>query len=271
MALCKDPSLTFLNKFGYNVIKLPRVGIEPMDIVGRDSSTEWLGKLSRVWNTTMPPPEPGPPQPAANVQGQKSDKLELSVGLKILENALRAFGATVPSLAFAYNRARKIQFTFGNVTSTSVEPLAAGNYLGSGDLNTNNPVVSHYFLEDHAEAFLIFDVLKTTSIDVTATDDSGTEIKVDVPQIQATVGVNVGVGVSGSAQATLTFSGQTPVSFGFRAFSINFANGKWVLAGAQASDSLAFGVSAGGAQPTPASSLGQPVLLKTGGLLGLDR
>jgi len=26
---CKDPSITFLNKFGYNVVKLPRTGIEP--------------------------------------------------------------------------------------------------------------------------------------------------------------------------------------------------------------------------------------------------
>ena len=29
MAKKKDPSITFLNKFGYNVIRLPRTGIEP--------------------------------------------------------------------------------------------------------------------------------------------------------------------------------------------------------------------------------------------------
>src|ERR1700722_5255378 len=32
----KDPSVTYLNKLGYNVVKLPRTGIEPMDVIGRD-------------------------------------------------------------------------------------------------------------------------------------------------------------------------------------------------------------------------------------------
>jgi len=266
MALCKDPSITFLNRFGYNVIKLPRKGIEPMDLIGKDKSTEWLGPIASVWKTTSAPPKPGDPQPSVDVQGQQSEKLDLSIGLKVLENALKAFGASVPSLNFAYNKARKVQFTFTSVTSTSVAPLEAGNFLASGDLNTNNPVVSHYFLEDHADAFLIFDVLKSNSISVTATDDHGGEVKVDVPQIQSVLGANVGVTASGASQATLTYSGKEPVSFGFRVFSINFVNGEWALAGAQASGGLAFGAAAtGGGQADPRDL--EPVLLRTSGMV----
>jgi hypothetical protein len=268
MPLCKDPSITFLNQFGYNVVKLPRTGIEPMDIVGKDKSTEWLGKLSAVWKTTAPEPQVLGPQAAADVAGQKSDKLELSVGLKILENALRAFGASVPSLNFAYNRARKVQFTFTSVTTTAVSPLEAGNYLSGGDLNTHNPIVSHYFLDDDAQAFLIFDVLKSDSIAVTATDDHGASVKVDVPQIQSVVGVNVGVTASGEAQSTITYKGKTPVTFGFKAFSINFENGRWALEGAKASGELAFAAAAAaGGAPDIASQ--DPVLLKTGGFVKL--
>jgi hypothetical protein len=266
MALCKDPSVTFLNKFGYNVIKLPRVGIEPMDVIGKDQSTEWLGKLSAVWKTQMAAPVPRPPQPASDVQGQQSDKLELSIGLKILENAVAAFGASAPSLKFAYSKARKVQFTFGSVTSTVVEPLEAGNYLASGDLNTDNPVVSRYFLEESTQAFLIFEVLKTSSLSVTATDDRGSEIAVDVPQIQAAVGANVGVTISKSSQSTLVFSGRTPVSFGFRALHINFVNGKWALEGAEASAGLAFQATAGGHVASAVPTL-EPVLLQNGGLV----
>ena len=32
MAKVKDPSITYLNSLGYNVVKLPRAGIEPMDV-----------------------------------------------------------------------------------------------------------------------------------------------------------------------------------------------------------------------------------------------
>lgn len=269
MPICKDPSITFLNRFGYNVVKLPRVGIEPMDLIGKDKSTEWLGPINLVWKSDTPEPKPREPQAAADVQGQQSEQLELSVGLKVLENALRAFGASVPSLSFAYNRAKKVQFTFTDVTSTAVPPLAAGNYLSGGDLNTNNPLVSHYFLEDEAQAYLIFDVLKTNALTVTATDSKGTEIKVDVPQIQAVVGAEVGVKTTGGSESTIKYTGKIPVTFGFRAFAISFVNGKWALEGAQASGALAFaaGAAAGGGETDLTEA--DPVLLNAGGFLNL--
>ena len=100
----KDPSVTFLNKFGYNVVKLPRVGIEPLDLIGIDETTQWLGPLSAVWKSAVPVPEPSPPRRAAPVNGQKTDQLDLSFGLKILGNSLAAFGASVPSLDVAFKR-----------------------------------------------------------------------------------------------------------------------------------------------------------------------
>ena len=145
-------------------------------------------------------PEPSPPRRAAPVNGQKTDRLDLSFGLKILGNALAAFGASVPSLDVAYRRARKIQFAYANVTSTVVAPLEAGNYLAGGTLNSDNPVVKHYFMEPDSQAFVILDVLKSDSITVIATDEHGTEVGVDVPAIQGVVGAGVKVTPSGASQ-----------------------------------------------------------------------
>lgn len=269
MALCSDPSITFLNKFGYNVVKLPRKGIEPMDIIGKDSSTEWLGPLSSVWKSSLPVPAPSAPQPAVSVEGQKTDQLALSVGLKVLANALAAFGASVPSLEVAYKQARNVQFQFTNVTSTSVAPLSAGNYLASGDLNTANAVIQHYFLDGSAHAFLIFDVLKSDTISVKATDSNGVEVKVDVPQIQAMLSVNAGVNVTTSNDSTLSFKGPAPVTFGFKAFAMGYANGKWSLAGAKASGDMAFGAAAGAAGGGSSEPDQPPVLLTTSGLVNM--
>jgi hypothetical protein len=247
---CKDPSITFLNKFGYNVVKLPRVGIEPLDVIGKDSTTERLGPLAAVWKSSIPVPVPGPPQIAVDVQGQQSDKLDLSIGLKVLANALQAFGATVPSLDFAFTNARKVAFTFTNVTSTSVSPFEAGNFLADGDLNSKNPIVERYFLDtdgNGAQAYLIFDVLKSDSISVSATNDKGVSVKVDVPSIQSVIGANVGVTTADSSSSTLTFQGKTPVTFGFKAMEINFSNGSWKLEDAAADGGLAFSVGAGAA------------------------
>jgi len=259
---CKDPSITFLNQFGYNVVRLPRTGIEPLDVLGKDKSTEWLGPLASVWKSTVPVPAPGAPQIAASVQGQKSDKLDLSVGLKILGNVLQAFGATVPSLDFAFQSARKVVFTFTNVTSTSVAPFDAGNFLADGDLASHNPIVRHYFLDDDdsgAQAYLIFDVLKSDTITISAVDDKSVGVKLDIPAIQGAVGANVGVTSADHTDSTISFKGAANVTFGFKAMEINFSNGSWSLEGAQATGGLAFAAAAAGASTPP-----QPVILRPG-------
>jgi hypothetical protein len=262
MAKKKDPSITFLNKFGYNVVKLPRVGIEPMDVIGSDTTTQWLGPIRTVWQSTVPEPTPGAPNPAAALVGQQTDQLDISFGIKILANALSAFGATVPSLEFAYTRARKVTFTYTDVTSTAVAPFEAGNYLTKGTLNTDNPVVKHYFQDPDAEAFLIVEVLKSASITVTATDSKGTTVGVDVPAIQGVVGANVTVKASSSGENSITYTGKAPVTFGFRVDRIEFDSGVWSLSGAAASGGFAFAAAAGGGG-SDASSTG-PILLGSG-------
>lgn len=258
----KDPSVTFLNRFGYNVIKLPRAGIEPLDIIGRDDTTQWLGPLASVWQSTVATPVPSAPRPAAPINGQKTDQMQVGFGLKILANALAAFGATVPTLDTTFSRARKVQFSYSNVTSTVVAPLEAGNYLAAGALNTANPVVTHYFTDEDTQAFLIVDVLKSDTLSVTASDEHGVEVGLDVPAIQALVGANVKVKASGSSTSTLSFTGPQPVTFGFIVDEIEFDGTRWSLRGAAPSGALAFATAAAG---TASGVLTEaPVMLGTG-------
>ena len=271
MALCKDPSVTFLNNDGYNVVKLPRAGIEPLDVLGKDSSTELLGPLSSVWKSSVAVPSPGAPQPVTSIEGKKTSKLDLSIGLKVLANVLSAFGATTPSLSAQFQKAKTVQFSYSNVVSVSIAPLVAGNFLASGNLNTDNPAVEHYFADDDAQAFLIFDVLKSNQISVVAQDQSGVDLKVDVPAIQGLVGANVGVTTASSSDQTLKFTGPGQVTFGFKALEIAFENGKWKLKGAKASADLAFAVGVGGAASESSVDDDEPILLRTGGLLNLKK
>lgn len=258
----KDPSITFLNKFGYNVVRLPRVGIEPMDVIGRDQTTQWLGPLSAVWKSAAAEPVPSAPRPASALSGQKTDQLDLSIGLKVLANALAAFGATVPSLDFAFQRARKVQFSYTNITSTVVAPFDAGNYLQEGNLNTNNPVVEHYFKDPDSEAYLIVDVLKSDSITVSATDSHGVSVGVDVPAIQGVVGANVKVAPSAASNDTVTFSGKVAVTFGFIVDEIQFDGTKWSLSGTAPDGILSFGTNPDAATDAPAGP--SPIILSTG-------
>jgi hypothetical protein len=236
---CKDPSLTYLNRYGYNVVTLPRTGLDPLLVLGRDQTLTPLGQLGTVWKTAGPPPVPAAPERAANVEGQKTDKLDLSLGLKMLANALAAFGATTPSLEFAYQRARKVQFRLTNVWSVGIDPFTLGEYLASGDLNLSNPVVSRFFDSD-STAYIINEVLKSQSVEVTASDSDGTAIGMDVPAISNVVGANVKVSTGGEQQGTVTYTGPELVTFGFKALEIAYSSGRWGVIGVNPSGAMAF-------------------------------
>lgn len=130
MVLGTDKSLTYLNGSGYDVVRLPRKGIDPLDVLGREGkSIERLGRLEQLWALRKPVPSIGAPQPAAHISGQQTGEMSASIGVKFLTRMLKAVGATIPDVSFAYNTARTLQFTFGDATTRAVVLLDIGEHL----------------------------------------------------------------------------------------------------------------------------------------------
>lgn len=261
--MCKDPALSYLNQFGYNVVKLPRAGIGPLDVLGRDQALEKLGTISEVWTSTQPVPKPGEPAAVGGMNGQMSHDLDLGVGLKILAGVLGGMGSAIglPTLNLTYQKARSVQFKFTDVVSVQVTPFAIGTYLASGTLDSRNPFVTQYFGNDGTQEYILSEVLQSSSVSVTAKDDSKTAVKVDVPALQGVVGANVSVGMGKSGQAEVVYTGKQLLTFGFKAYQVTYADGKWGVQGTKAGGALAF-PSSGEAPP--------PVLLNEGQLLRLN-
>ena len=244
MALCKDTSLTYLNSLGYNVVRLPRTGIEPLERArGKTAkaSNDWVGSTrcgarpSRSLNST-------PHSPERNINGQKTDELKLSVGLKMLASVLNAMGAAIPELSFAYQRATAIRFMLTNVHVISVDPFNMGDYLSAGDLHSHNPFVVRYFTEDDTDAFILTEVLKSDRLTVVASTDDGVEVSVDVPAIQQVLGATVAVSASNARHTEITYQGRECVTFGFKAFSVAYEHGAWRVQGLPPAAALAFPV-----------------------------
>src|SRR5262249_9766038 len=246
MALCTDKSLNYLNGLGYNVVRLPRKGIDPLDVLGREGkSIERLGRLDQLWTSNKPVPPIGSPQPAAHINGQQTGEMSASIGLKLLSGMLKAIGAAVPEISFAYSKARTLQFTFGNVTTRAVVPLAVGEFLSEGDIHSSNPFVDHYFNDDNTDAFVITEILESSEITVSAKDNRGGQISADIPAIKDVVGANVSVSAKTAASNEITYKGAESVAFGFKVFAIAF-DGRWRITGVAANSGLAF---AAGSEP----------------------
>jgi hypothetical protein len=115
------------------------------------------------------------------------------------------------------------------------------------------------------QAYLIFDVLKSDTVTVTASSDSSVGVKLDVPAIQGLVGANVDVTATDSTNSTLSFKGPAAVTFGFKVMEINFSNGKWTVEGAKPDGALAFTVAAAAGGGIHGGEGGdQPILLRAG-------
>ena len=259
MAICKDPVTKDLNDRGYNLVKLPRVGIEPLDVLGLDAATmEKLGSIAEVWTSPVPVPAVGAPAPAAGISGAKSSDLDIGIGLKLLSNALAGLGAgiSLPSLTTAFKRAKKLAFTFENVESSSISPFALGKFLAQGTLDMSNPFVSRYFGNDETQEFIIFDVLKSDSLSVSVKSETGASVEADVGALDGALSANVKTQVGASGNSEITFKGSVKVTFAFKLFEVVFTNGKWIPRGVAASEATSFGIGADGG--TPAGVLVNP-------------
>jgi hypothetical protein len=244
MGTCKDPRLTFLNDLGYNVVRFPRKGIVPLGVIGLDQKSKtWLGTLDQIWKTEVAVPAPGVPNEVGDLKGEKTSDLKLSIGLEILANALSGmFGTTAPSLDTAYKNAKSLQFVFKDVQSVGIDAFEIGNFLAQGDLKPN-PVVKRFFSgEKNVEALIVTEVLQAKAIGVVGKRDAGTEVKVNVPNIQAAVGAKVSVGVSSASENEVVYEGQEFLVFGFKAFRIGRANGEWTIRGVDPDAEHAFAV-----------------------------
>jgi hypothetical protein len=266
MLRCHDPRLTYLNDLGYNVVRLPRRGINPLGILGRDgNSLNYLGTLNQIWESPNPTPVAGHPNPVSALNGAATGDIDLSIGLDILANALSGmFGSTAPSINFAYKSAKSVQFKFTDVQASSIDPFLIDSFLAAGRLR-EGPFVLRFLRDPDTKAFVITETLQAKSLSAIAKAESSAEVSVCVPAIQEALGAKVAVSQNASHTAEVVYQGPDYLTFGFKVFGIKMDNQVWRIRGVAAGQSLAFDVSDAGERAT---NLG-PILLEKSILLDL--
>src|SRR5262245_38431634 len=109
MGICRDDSTAYLQRLGYNVVRHPQEGINPLHLVGRQGgATSFLGSLDKlITNPPGPLPSIEMNLVAADVNGKRSSKLKLAVGANILGSVIGAMGGNL-GVDTSYTNARTI-------------------------------------------------------------------------------------------------------------------------------------------------------------------
>jgi hypothetical protein len=227
MGVCWDQSTTFLKRIGYNVVRHPRAGIEPLQIIGiQRGEAVYQGSLAELVREPGPDNHPNIDRDidAADINGQRSSDLKLGVGLNILKGVLAAFGADV-GIDAAYQQARTVTFEYTGVKNDLVGAFSIGKFLRDAVIDSDNPVLQEYVL-GNGKLYIIVKTAKTTRLTVDAKRSGGASVAIDAPLVQQAVGAKVEVEASATSQGTLTYTGSSQLVFGFQCLELGFVNGE---------------------------------------------
>lgn len=225
MGICKDPATTYLQRLGFNVIRHPDAGLAPMKLVGRRAGeTRLLGDLQQlIEETEQRLPEWKKDIEAAEISGQSTSSLKASLGIQILGDLIGALGGNIGVKA-AYEQAKRVTFTFGDVVKDRVMPLDVGQYLCDAEIDFGNKVLREYVLGS-GQLFVITEIVKSKSFTVEASSKSGGSLELEVPVVNDLVGAEVEVSGEAETSSKITYDGKDRLPFGFQVFEIGVDNG----------------------------------------------
>ncbi len=229
MGICIDQSTKFLKGLGYNVVRLPRQGIAPLQLIGvQNGDAQYLGDLSGLvlaGGGALPTLRPN--ERAGDVNGQRSSELSAAIGVNILAAIVGSMGGNLGIKAY-YKSAKTVTFEYTDVTGDAVAPLDVGQYLRGAQIDVENPIIEQYVL-GNGRLYLITRTLKSTKFRTVVTRSDGGSVAAEIPEIQKVVGGNIEVKADSKDSTGVTYEGKVPLVFGFQCLDVGVYDGVLTL------------------------------------------
>lgn len=224
-----DPFLNLLKSISYIPLRLPRADVQPLQLLGIDGKDlTVLGQLSdamRPGPTALLPPVQNDIQTASQIEGTRSAKVKLSIGLNLLGGIIGALTGQNLDVSAAYQHASTLTFEFDDVTVNNVSVILLDKYLNSSDIDPLAKQIQDLMIA--GDAGVTTAVACSKKFVVTAQDSNGADINVDVPVIQNVASGKLGVSTTGANNTKVVYQGNTAITFGLQALRLGFdENGK---------------------------------------------
>jgi hypothetical protein len=143
----------------------------------------------------------------------------------LLSGIISALTGQNLDVSAAYQRASTLTFEFDNVTVNNVSIILLDKFLNSADIDPAAKQVQDLMIAGNAAVTTA--VACTKKYVVSAQDNSGTDINVDVPVIKQVAGGKLGISTSGENNTKVAYEGTAPITFGVQAIRLGFdTNGK---------------------------------------------
>jgi hypothetical protein len=225
---CPDPFVDALKRAGYNLVRLPKADIKPLQLLYRNGDDlERLGAVTKLLTAgeNIAVPTVSLDTRAGNITGTRTGEMKIGLGLSLLGTVLGAMGGSNLGLETQYKNAKSASFEFNDVLEDKVEVVDLDQYLGDADINPASVYVGKLLEAD--KLYVTTAIIKSTKFTFDAKDSSGVGVQLDVPAVQGLVSGNVKVGTESATSTKLTYEGKVPLVFGFQAVQLYYDNGAY--------------------------------------------
>lgn len=227
-ALSNDPLLSSLRSFGYNVVRLPRSTIKPLQLFTRQNTQLYpIGPLQEVFVSRghVSLPSILENQPSATFSGKKSGELSTGLGLSVLGGIISAFGGSTAGIDAKYKQAKSVSFQYEDVLEDSVKFAQLDRFLADADIDPFSKCVGDLLESD--QVYVTTSTLKSRKFTIIPRASKGGNLDIKVPEIQNLVGANVKITSGGGSSSTITFEGNTSLIFGFQVWQLFYHKRKY--------------------------------------------
>ncbi len=204
-----------LSTAGYQVLSIPEADLAPWTVIAGNNNN--FMSWGPIWNFTEDAVK-GPVyqnrDAPTDLQNGYNRDVDASAGFSILQ----ALGIVQKAKVSAeYKNARNLSFDYKNLKRDCIQLMDISKYIKihppKSDILTYENVPES--LNDGGDAALIIETLKTTAIAVVAKDQNG--LQVTAEGATPVAGANAGLNVSTGKDDNLSYAGNTPLIFAYKA------------------------------------------------------
>ncbi len=208
-----------LNEKRYSQFALPQASFDPLIVLGGSSKTEltYVADLKDLLVPGAPLPEIRRDDEAPDFGDRLSQKVNRDFGLNLLGSILKAFGGSAAGIKGAYERADTLAYYYANVRHDFVLPFTLKNAITE---ETVKPGAVADLKSGYPYLYIVTDTLKSNTFAVVAYDERSAKFDLNADAIRGVVGANVSISAASGADSALSYSGGTPLRFGFRALQL---------------------------------------------------
>lgn len=223
--ICKNDTTTLLREmFKATPLRVPEARVQPLIVVAqKDNDVQFRGELSFLLDNPEAFVMDFNTDAVADVALDRTKKVDVEVGLSILEGLLKGLNMSPAAVGVALKGVKEISFSFHNVQRRWLDLGKLGTQLKTNRLDLTHPAVKFFTGEDAPTFLLISDAIVSNSFGINLESGRDDAFEEGVPAIEKFIAdANLNVKVQSSHKKSITFQGENPLTFAFSCVRVAF-------------------------------------------------